>query len=577
MAAPHAVPVLVVDDDPRVLEDYRYILCPRSNTGAARDRLSASLEDEILGSALSHRGLPRVDLAAFDRAHDAVEAVGRAVEEGRPFALAFIEADVSARPAGLEPAEQIRALDPDVHIILVYTRCGLSPAEVSERVAPADRVFLVRKPFYPAEIQQLVLGLSSRWLAERRRRVAAGAGGFSESAVAHGLSTILERLPAGVLVFDRDARLVSASRRMAAQLPEVADLLVPGTPYHEVQRRLDQDVVVSRAPVSGAAWGDDRLGSGGEVGIDPPWELKLRGSRWLVLAQGAAASGETYCLYFDITALKRRDARRARATHMMRMVQSFAALCEQLGRALGENRAQAQRVGCRHVDSKIAVLPRAAGRCSVEAYVHALAGRLQAVATRQEPSPETLRLDRLVGRIVDQIRADVPAAIEIEVIAGAGLWPVRIDKAGFEVAVRELVRNACEAMPDGGRITLETANARLSPDFGPLGGGLAVHDYVRLSVQDTGPGMPEDPAERAIARPIGAGPADGRLGLGLSLVYGFARQSGGYVEIDGGEGRGGTAVELYFPRAEAAATDTHGARIRADAPSKAATLRARAE
>ena len=113
----------------------------------------------------------------------------------------------------------------------------------------------------------------------------------------------------------------------------------------------------------------------------------------------------------------------------------------------------------------------------------------------------------------------------------------------------ELVRNACEAMEGSGRLTVETVNIRLTREFVASRAGLAAGEYVRISVQDTGPGMAPELVERALNPFFTSKDKNAHMGLGLSEVYGFTHQSGGYIEVDGGEGQGAT-IDLYFPRGE---------------------------
>ena len=137
-------------------------------------------------------------------------------------------------------------------------------------------------------------------------------------------------------------------------------------------------------------------------------------------------------------------------------------------------------------------------------------------------------------------------AIEIEVVGAAGLWTTLIDSSQLESALLNLCINARDAMPDGGRLTIETANKWLDGRTGRER-GLPPGQYLSLCVTDTGTGMTPDVIERAFdpfytTKPIGQG-----TGLGLSMVYGFARQSGGQIRIYSEVGQG-TTVCLYMTR-----------------------------
>jgi signal transduction histidine kinase len=268
------------------------------------------------------------------------------------------------------------------------------------------------------------------------------------------------------------------------------------------------------------------------------------------MVERATDSGETYCLYNDITDLKRRESSRAMSSHMTQMAQSFASLYRQLDVIVREAREGQERGSAhRRPGGQVAHLQVGDGAGWGEGAVQSLTGKLEAIAQVQVLAPESLSLNRIVGEIVRKARGTLAGAVEVEVIAGAGLWPVLVDKARFAAALSELVKNAGEAMASGGRLTVETANVRLGRDFVSLRSGMTAGEYVRIAVQDSGPGMTAELADRAL-NPFFTSKGDqGHLGLGLSAVYGFASQSGGYIEMEGGEGRGAT-VNLYFPRTE---------------------------
>jgi CheY-like chemotaxis protein len=146
----------------------------------------------------------------------------------------------------------------------------------------------------------------------------------------------------------------------------------------------------------------------------------------------------------------------------------------------------------------------------------------------------------------DLIHRTVGPAIKVEVIGAAGLWPVKVDAAQLESALLNLAINARDAMPEGGRLTIETANkwidARAARDR-----DLPPGQYISVCVSDTGTGIPKDIADRIFdpfftTKPIGQG-----TGLGLSMIHGFVRQSGGQVRVYSEPGEG-TTMCLYLPR-----------------------------
>jgi CheY-like chemotaxis protein len=176
----------------------------------------------------------------------------------------------------------------------------------------------------------------------------------------------------------------------------------------------------------------------------------------------------------------------------------------------------------------------------------ALTHRLLAFSRRQTLDPRPTDMNRLVAGMEELIRRTVGPAITVEVVAAAGLWTTLVDQNQLENALLNLCINARDAMPDGGRLTIETANRWLDARAGrerdiPPG------QYLSLCVSDTGTGMTAEVKARAFdpfftTKPIGEG-----TGLGLSMIYGFARQSGGQARIYSEPGQG-TMVCLYLPR-----------------------------
>ncbi|WP_304275032.1 PAS domain-containing sensor histidine kinase [Caulobacter segnis] len=176
----------------------------------------------------------------------------------------------------------------------------------------------------------------------------------------------------------------------------------------------------------------------------------------------------------------------------------------------------------------------------------ALTHRLLAFSRRQTLAPRAVVINRLMADFVELVRRTVGPSIDVEMVAAAGLWPTLVDANQLENALLNLCINARDAMPDGGRITIETGNRWLD-ERTAREHGLESGQYVSVCVSDTGSGIDKATLERVFdpfftTKPIGQG-----TGLGLSMVYGFARQSNGHVRIYSEVGQG-TMVCLYLPR-----------------------------
>jgi PAS domain S-box-containing protein len=175
-----------------------------------------------------------------------------------------------------------------------------------------------------------------------------------------------------------------------------------------------------------------------------------------------------------------------------------------------------------------------------------LTHRLLAFSRRQTLDPKPTNANRLLSGLGDLVRRTVGPSVKVEVVEASGLWPILVDPNQLENAVLNLCINARDAMPDGGNITIETANKWLD-DRAARQHDLPVGQYVSICVTDTGTGMTPEVIAKAFdpfftTKPIGEG-----TGLGLSMIYGFARQSGGQIRIYSEVGQG-TTMCLYLPR-----------------------------
>jgi PAS domain S-box-containing protein len=215
------------------------------------------------------------------------------------------------------------------------------------------------------------------------------------------------------------------------------------------------------------------------------------------------------------------------------LLTSIGGSLELLGLRVAQGRVQ-------EIDRYVAAAQGATRRAA------ALTHRLLAFSRRQTLDPKLTDVNRLVAGMEELIRRTIGPAVTLEVVAAPGLWTVLVDPNQLENALLNLCINARDAMPDGGRLLIETANAWLD-EAAAAEQELAPGPYLTLSVTDTGTGMPPEVMKRAFnpfftTKPIGMG-----TGLGLSMAYGFVRQSDGQLRISSEVGKGST-ICLYLPR-----------------------------
>jgi PAS domain S-box-containing protein len=177
----------------------------------------------------------------------------------------------------------------------------------------------------------------------------------------------------------------------------------------------------------------------------------------------------------------------------------------------------------------------------------ALTRQLLAFARRQPLTPKAINLSRQVSEMADLLRRTLGEAVDVETVVADGLWNTMADPAQVESALLNLALNARDAMPGGGRLTVEITNAVLDETYARAAPDVAPGQYVMLAVTDTGEGMTEEVRAR-VFEPFYTTKSEGRgTGLGLSMVYGFVKQSHGHIQIYSEVGHG-TTVKIYLPR-----------------------------
>lgn len=285
---------------------------------------------------------------------------------------------------------------------------------------------------------------------------------------------------------------------------------------------------------------------------------KSGGWRWLSWV-AVPDDGKVYCSARDISVERERQAELERAHEQLRHSQKMEAVGQLTGGLAHDfNNLLAGVAG----SLDLIKLRLAQGRSGeIERYVGvaqgatrraaALTHRLLAFSRRQTLAPRATCVNTMVEGMLDMIRRTVGPGVRVEPDYSSAPWAALVDQSQLENALLNLCINARDAMPDGGRIAIATANRVFDADTAH-GHELPAGDYLALSVSDTGTGMAPDVLAKAFdpfftTKPLGQG-----TGLGLSMIYGFAKQSGGQVHIDSEPGHG-TTVSIYLPRHRGAA------------------------
>jgi PAS domain S-box-containing protein len=289
----------------------------------------------------------------------------------------------------------------------------------------------------------------------------------------------------------------------------------------------------------------------------PPMESQMRhkdgGTRWISWV-AAPANGLVYASGRNITAEKDANAALDATQEQLRQSQKMEAVGQLTGgiahdfnNLLTGITGSLEVIQTRLAQGRVAEAERyIAAAQGAARRAAALTHRLLAFSRRQTLDPKITDVNRLTAGMEELIRGTMGPAITLEFIRAAGLWATLVDRNQLENALLNLCINARDAMKDGGRLTIETGSIVLEARAASER-GLPPGDYVQLRVTDTGTGMTQDVIKRAFDPFFTTKPAGQGTGLGLSMIYGFARQSGGAVHIQSEPGHG-TAMSIILPR-----------------------------
>jgi len=301
---------------------------------------------------------------------------------------------------------------------------------------------------------------------------------------------------------------------------------------------------------------------GGRPAIVNRYRHKDGSTRWLSWV-AVPAGDMTYATGRDITAEKEQAEALRKTEEQLRQAQKMEAVGQLTGGLAHDfNNLLTGMMG----NLELLQLRVARGRLDdLDRFINAAQGagrraasltqRLLAFSRRQTLDPKPTDVNRLIVGLEEMLHRTVGATVGIEIVGAAGLWTADIDAPQLENAVLNLCINGRDAMPEGGKLTIETANKWVDDRIGRER-DLPPGQYISICVTDTGTGMTPETIERAFepfytTKPIGQG-----TGLGLSMIYGFARQSGGQVRIYSEVGQG-TTVCIYLPRHYGDAAEAH--------------------
>ncbi len=375
------------------------------------------------------------------------------------------------------------------------------------------------------------------------------------------LANIIETTDAFVQLLDKDFNWLAVNRAMADEFervfevrPQVGDNMLEALahlPDHQAQVKAMWD----------RALGGEEFRAIEEFG-DPGHYRRAYEIKFNTLHDADGKDIGAYQFVYDVSERVQAEARLAEAEEQLRQAQKMEAVGQLTGGIahdfnnmlaviMGSLDLLNRRVGPEDQRSKRYIEAAMDGSKRSSSLVQ----RLLAFSRQQPLRPETLDPNKLVVGMSDLLRHSIGADIRLENVLAGGVWRVEADPNQLESVILNLAVNARDAMPDGGRLTIETQNTHLDPRYVAAEIGVPAGQYVMIAITDTGTGMAPNVIAKAFdpfftTKAVGKG-----SGLGLSQVYGFVKQSGGHVRIYSELGQG-TTIKIYLPRSAELAPST---------------------
>lgn len=435
--------ILVVDDSAGIHDDYRKILV--GSGSSATDDL-ARLESDLFGSDTVDRWFETFDVDFAFQGEEGLELVRKAKESARPFAVAFVDVRMPPGWDGIETAERLWQVDPDLLVVICSAHSDYSWGGLVDRLGVNDRWLILRKPFDAVEVRQLALAMTQKWESAKENREYTAS---LEDVVQERTAALREEM-AKLREAHTERKHLEDSLRQAQKMEAIGQLT--GGIAHDFNNVLSTIMVNS---------------------------------------------------HFLVADLARNDPRREDAEAIKAAADRAASLTRQL----------------------------------------------LAFSRKQVLQPTVLNLNTVVTDLEKMLRRLIGEDVEFWVLPGRDLGSTRVDLGQLEQVIVNLVVNARDAMPTGGRLLIETANVDVDQHHAESHPSLTLGKYIMLSVTDTGVGMDEVTQQRIFEPFFTTKAPDKGTGLGLSTCYGIIKQSAGHIWVNSEPGHG-TVFKVYLPRVD---------------------------
>jgi two-component system cell cycle sensor histidine kinase/response regulator CckA len=541
--------MLVIDDNRSIHDDFRKILSPATTTAAALD----ATETAVFGNLADAVQQNQFEIESAYQGEEGLLLVKKALEAGRPFAMAFVDVRMPPGWDGVETTRRIWELDSSLQVVLCTAYSDYSWDQMFEKLGHRDGLLILKKPFDAVEAFQLAYALTEKWWLHQQslRKMEELEGRVIERTrelrdAEANYRTLFENAIEGIYQSTPDGRYLTVNAALARMfgykhpeemMSEVSNIQKQIYIDPTLRERFKQEIE-SAGVVRGLEYQARRRDG------SPLWVSES--------ARSVRGADGTVCRYEgfieDINPRKRFEAQLFQSQKMETVGKLAGGIAHEFNSILTAIIGQSELLRtdlpaeC-PLTRNVMEISRAAGRAAT------LTRQLLAYGRRQILQPETLDLNRVIASMEGTIHHLMGGDVETHIVPAAGLHAVKVDAGQIEQVIMNMAINARDAMPNGGKLTLETANVSFESESVGRYPELKAGDYVMLAITDTGAGISDEVKARLFepffsTKGVGQG-----TGLGLSTCYGIVKQSGGHISVYSEVGRGAT-FKIYLPQVQ---------------------------
>lgn len=562
-------PILVIDDNKAIHEDFRKILSPRSDDSSKLNRQEAL----IFGEPDQAPGEFKFSVDSAYQGQDGLDMVREAVRKGNPYTMAFVDIRMPPGWDGVETVSRIWREYPKLQVVFCSAYSDYSWESIVERLEYKDRFLFLKKPFDNIEVAQLAHALTEKWhlaeqvegrlndltslVNEQTHELKLKNEQLQKDIIKQkqaeereaGLGQILETSLNEIYICDAQSlQFVEVNQGARDNLGYSMDDLRHLTPLDICLDLTQESFAKLLKPLHKGSWEKIQFSSvhKRKDGTSYPVEVHLQIS--------AFKNAPVFVAYvLDISERVRAEENRLKLEQQLRQAQKMEAV-GQLAGGVAHDFNNMLQVISGYVDmlmsgvagmedrnhQRLKHIKNAAARAT------GLTRQLLAFSRRQVLQPQDLNLNDLLHNLFRMVKRLIGENIEVEFTTGASVGTIHADPAQLEQVLINLSLNARDAMPNGGTLKITTEDLVVSDSFRKANEWAQNERYVLLQLSDTGRGMSPDILQHVFepfftTKQVGKG-----SGLGLSMVYGIITQHGGEIQVTS-EVNAGTVVKIYLP------------------------------